>query len=333
MRVDGEWRDGRVGKVFGDYAFIALSDGDVYVAQSTYRHVRDFRSGLAVTCQLQSQRNGKWRARAVGRRDVTVAFPKLNDGMPQAVLDAIGDARVENGRLVGRPKDAGKLWAMLEKSGTTGWATGARGWRIELDKDELKRFVGFLERLQKTYKCHMRRLLKSHQAAKELFYQHGHEDAKGRTELWTLGAAGNLKSFVANVRSFLEVIRYYDLDARARLQLPWLPKEVRQRRSASIFRRASALMRGSDQGPDGPVQWAGHQPRNGHHLTVVTTTSMTELVVGLASILRDMLLDTIPNQFLNITSLGQVTALLDILGEDDADALAADLAHVIVIDA
>lgn len=52
-------------------------------------------------------------------------------------------------------------------------------------------------------------------------------------------------------------------------------------------RTVDALLRNSNNGPDGPVHWAHHHPQSKRYpLNVVTLTAMEELVNGIARILR-----------------------------------------------
>lgn len=333
------------------FAKLRLDDGtEVYAPYSSWRQLQDeaaFRRSSAVRFELVW--DGEWKARRVRldrrpdlrRLDRTAvnAALQLRETLPESVASALGNAQVEispEGCLVvrrGKLADEGRLHDVLHGSGATGWTEwlgGARGWAMACDKQERQRFVDLLGRLQRTYKEAMKRRIKTNPQARELFYQHGHEeDSASRAELWTLGAAGNLKDFVARVRSFLEVLLFYKHDARHRStdQLSWLPLDRRRVRWDAVTRRASMLMRGSSMGPDVPVQWAGHQPRNKNHLTVVTAKSMTELVLGLAAILRDMFLVSVAGCE-TLTSLDDVVRFLDDFAAKDDDDPSSSLAAV-----
>lgn len=216
----------------------------------------------------------------------------------------------------GSPENASKVREILNKRhypGFVEWMAGGCGWRVECAQRLQIRVVTLLERIQKCYKKEMKKLLLKKKEARELFYEHGHDSSCAKkTEVWTLGSKDNLKSYVERTRSFLEVILYYKMD-RKWSKTEWLEEESWN----AICQQALKLMRGADHGPDVPVQWASHQPRNHYPLSVVTEASLSELVVGLAKILSHMfrLRASMPVG----SSLSSVQEFLDSVPDDDDD--------------
>ncbi|KAL7543583.1 hypothetical protein ACHAWF_012290 [Thalassiosira exigua] len=145
-----------------------------------------------------------------------------------------------------------KIFAKHESKGFVEWLGGAKGWRFDCPKTEStswkKRFVIQLNSLQSVF------TLFASDEQKYFFV-----DEKKRM-VWRKHA--ELTDVVSDVRVFVETIK---------------PRTCLTRQ----------LLRSSNAGPDSPVHWAHHHPKNSDYpLTVVTETTMLELVEGIIQLFQ-----------------------------------------------
>jgi cold shock CspA family protein len=129
--------------------------------------------------------------------------------------------------------------------------------------------------------------------SKELLYLY--EDSKERKELWTKEPGeANVQGAVFGVRQLLEVLLYHGRDPGAKPDGPGLLKGAesdREQRWNVIVDHALGLLRCDKSGPDVPVQWSAHPPRNRHPYTVVNQHTLLEIVARLAIILDHLPVD------------------------------------------
>jgi len=105
--------------------------------------------------------------------------------------------------------------------------------------------------------------------------------------------AADLQDAVIEVRHFLDVLLYLNRrqpkEAIDMLHQSGEGSDSPARRWKTIAAMCSQLMRCAEKNPDGPVQWAGHPPRNRFDKTTISSLSMLELVAGLHTIVNRLL--------------------------------------------
>mmetsp|Transcript_20194 Transcript_20194/g.50247 ORF Transcript_20194/g.50247 Transcript_20194/m.50247 type:complete len:414 (-) Transcript_20194:157-1398(-) len=215
---------------------------------------------------------------------------------------------------------------VLQKCGKLGfleWLQGWKGWIVETDKSP---YLRYYRELHKVYDVKVRALMRkvdkdTKQKLRLLYYKdpltlkngrNGTQQGTNQQTLWKkVDEAQSLDAGVGMIRPFLEVVRYFCTDPREKwTSLPWLMPAISVEESRDRIFRISRivfrLMRNSDWGPDTPVHWAAHPARNGYPLTVVTSETMTELVVGITNILSLLFL----SKLITVSNLDQVDKML-----------------------
>jgi hypothetical protein len=218
---------------------------------------------------------------------------------------------------------------MLRKKDMQGfleWIQGRRGWTLATGKSP---YLEYHRDLHEAYCISLRTLMKNRNDLRSylvvLYYKQEpltHENAcdgdtapKSRQNTQTLwkkvGKGESLQDAVGKLRPFLEVLRYFCTDPKERwTSIPWLvpiiSQKACQKRLDRISRLVSTLMRTSENGPDVPIHWAAHPPLNHYPRSTVTSTTMTELVIGVANILSNLFLQ----QPIFVSNLAEVNRLL-----------------------
>ncbi len=238
------------------------------------------------------------------------------DNLPERFKDACRDTTLElneSGDFI-VPKRANCMYfrrvlPKCKKKGFLDWLQGQTGWIIDTNKAP---FLRYFRELHEVYDVKVRTLMKhfdkdkaTKSALRLLYYkdpltltngQRGSQQSTNQQTLWKkVSETQSLDAGVGMIRPFLEVVRYFCIGPREKwTSLPWLipaiTLEESQMRIPRIENFVKILMRNSDWGPDAPVHWAAHPPRNAYPLTMVTEETMTELVVGLANILSHLFL-------------------------------------------
>jgi hypothetical protein len=258
------------------------------------------------------------------------------DTLPSRLQSALGGASIEldnYGNIkITRQNTVNNYFAvkmMLRKNAMQGfleWIQGRRGWTLATDKSP---YLEYHRDLHEAYSISLRTLMKNHNDLRSylvvLYYKQEpltHENAcdgdtapKSRQNTQTLwkkvGKGESLQDAVGKLRPFLEVLRYFCTDPKERwTSIPWLvpiiSQKACQQRLDRISRLVSTLMRTSDNGPDVPIHWAAHPPLNHYPRSTVTSTTMTELVIGVANILSNLFLQ----QPIFVSTLADVNRLL-----------------------
>ena len=193
--------------------------------------------------------------------------------------------------------------------GFSEWLRGRRGWTIATPKTPYIKYhrnlheahtavmKSFLEKVDDDLK---RRLVVLKYKLDPETQENGGRPLKGKRQstqtLWKkVSEAESLQDAVGNIRPFLEVVRYFCTDPKEKwTTLPWLMPIITQEECMKRLNRISelvfTLMRSSDWGPDVPVHWAAHPPLNSYPRSVITSTTMNELVIGVTNILSNLFL-------------------------------------------
>lgn len=266
---------------------------------------------------------------------ISAAF-STQDNLPSRLQSALGGASIEldnNGNIKILRQDTVDNYSavkmMLRKNAMQGWLEwlqGRRGWTLATDKSP---YLEYHRDLHEAYSISLRTLMKNHNDLRSylvvLYYKQEpltHENAcdgdktpKSRQNTQTLwkkvGKGESLQDAVGKLRPFLEVLRYFCTDPKERwTSIPWLVPIIShkacQKRLDRISRLVSTLMRTSENGPDVPIHWAAHPPLNHYPRSTVTSTTMTELVIGVANILSNLFLQ----QPIFVSTLADVDRLL-----------------------
>lgn len=257
---------------------------------------------------------------------------KSKSQLPAKFRSALGDTTLELNEFRdfvvprGSQRQFSNVKKVLQKSGKLGfldWLQGREGWIVKTEKSP---YLRYYRELHKVYDVKVRALLRNvdkdtKQKLRLLYYKdpltlenesNGTQQSTNQQTLWKkVDEAQSLDAGVGMIRPFLEVVRYFCTDPREKwTSLPWLMPSISMEESRDRIRLISSivfkLMRNSDWGPDTPVHWAAHPPRNSYPLTVVTSETMTELVVGVANILSLLFL----YKAINVSNLEQVDTML-----------------------
>jgi len=247
----------------------------------------------------------------------------LNDSniLPGKLRNALGTATLElNNRceFVVHKKEYddrvnyNHLRRILQKNAFPGfleWLWGRRGWTIATPKMP---YIKYHRDLHEAYTAVMksflkkvdpdlkRRLIVLKYKLDPVTQENGGCPLKGKRQstqtLWKkVSEAESLQDAVGNIRPFLEVLLYFCTDPKEKwTTLPWLMPIISQEEGMKRLKHISelvfTLMRSSDWGPDVPVHWAAHPPLNSYPRSVVTSTTMNELVIGVTNILSNLFL-------------------------------------------
>lgn len=223
-----------------------------------------------------------------------------------------GSVQLEaSGRFVvkGNVASMPRLTETLKRSDREGWyewLKGGWGWALSptLTTTDKKDYINYHRKLHEVYESQMTLLRKKHangtemsNACNALYYKFTPTETQQRQNTERLWAKaldkGNLQTAVAKVRPLLEVIKFLK---RQWVNVPWLincKENERSRRWKRVTYHAHTLLRSSDYGPDVPVHWAAHPPRNSYPRSVVTHETMSELVISLATILGNLFFDSV----------------------------------------
>ncbi|KAL7526131.1 hypothetical protein ACHAXR_001334 [Thalassiosira sp. AJA248-18] len=144
-----------------------------------------------------------------------------------------------------------KLLEVFAKHDTVGyleWLGGATGWRFDIVSES------------KSWKRSFVIKLNTLQSVFTLFAkdEHKYHFAKEKRMVWRKHE--ELTEIVSDIRVWIEIIVPSDLTRR--------------------------LLRSSNKGPDSVVHWAHHHPSNKYPLTVVTQSTMLELVEGVIGLFQ-----------------------------------------------
>ena len=190
------------------------------------------------------------------------------------------------------PPDGLDKW----RGGENGWVYGGQLSKLAHDNNQLvalghrRACVLALNELQKQFKDVMESLSHNSNVA-NLFNAFPDEPQPGRLPyLWSKTSRDtDLQDAVRSARLVLERLAYLDKQVGAwETYLRGDDEERRHQRWCVVAKHVKYLLRSAKQGPDGPVQWAGHGQWNPYRYTKVTDRSIIEIVEKLGVILKEL---------------------------------------------